>query len=254
MRLVSRCVVSLLLPVAALPVVPAAAQQFEGLVTIISYQLSADAVAAQARPGESDAQLRGRLFQLSPAQLIPFEVTADTQVMQMKRGILRSAAMEVPMMGTAYMLMDVAGGMLRTVVPARQGYFEVSLRGTPAQAGEDEEEEDLEVTPLGRTQMINGMRCTGYRVTQGDTEGQVWTTMDPTLRALMLAFTGSAGEAEHAATQGRAFLERYGAPVMSQEFDDEGGFTLTLWTLQPRTVPDSLFVLPSAFRRLDPGQ
>lgn len=233
---------------------PAPAQQFEGVVTIVSWHLSVEGVTAQAGEDDEQDRVRAKLFALSPADLARLGAAADTQVMWLKRGIMRSAPMEVPMMGSAYMLMDLGAGLMRTVVPARQGYFEVSLRDA-APSPPDADEAEMQVEPLGRTQMISGMRCTGYRVTQGESVSQMWTTTDPTLRELMTAWAGAAGEEHGSATQGKAWLARYGAPVMSQELDDDGGFSVEIWSLERRALSDSLFALPAGFRKLDlPGR
>lgn len=41
--------------------------------------------------------------------------------MQVKAGRMRSAPFEMPGLGSAYMLLDASGGMMRTVAPSRRG-------------------------------------------------------------------------------------------------------------------------------------
>ena len=50
--------------------------------------------------------------------------------------------------------------------------------------------------------------------------------------------------------QARAIISRYGAPVMTQEFDEEGGYRIEVWTLERRSLPDSLFAIPAGFTKL----
>jgi hypothetical protein len=171
--------------------------------------------------------------------------------MQFKGGRMRTANFEMPGMGATYMLIDLNSAVMRTVAPAKRGYYESSLRSTST--GE-EEEQPLEITPLGRTQLISGVRCTGYRVTQGDQVSHVWTTDDPAFRQLVTGWFNLAGEDDAGVRQARAIIARYGAPVMTQEFDDEGGYRIEVWTLERKPLPDSLFVVPAGFTKLrSPG-
>jgi hypothetical protein len=51
-----------------------------------------------------------------------------------------------------------------------------------------------------------------------------------------------------------ALLARYGAPMMTQTFDEEGGYSIEVWSLERKTLPDSLFVVPSGYTKLtSPG-
>ena len=172
---------------------------------------------------------------------------ADANVMQFKGGRMRSAAFEMLGMGSTYMLLDLTGAMMRTVAPAKRGYYETSLRGA---APSTDQPEPIAITPLGRTQVINGTRCTGYRVTQGDQLSHVWTTDDPSFRQLVTGWLNMAREDDPGVQQARAIIARYGAPVMTQEFDDEGGYRIEVWTLDRRRLPDSLFVVPAGFTKL----
>ena len=108
----------------------------------------------------------------------------------------------------------------------------------------------MTVEPLGRTQVINGARCTGYRVTQGDQVSHVWTTSDPAYRQLMTAWLNMAGDDDAGVQQVRTLIARYGAPVMTQEFDEEGGYRIEVWTAEPKTLPDTLFAIPAGFTKL----
>ena len=105
----------------------AAAQQFEGVVTIRTAHLTSDLVTEQI--GEDpDERTREKLYALSLDQVAQIGGPADVNVMQFKGGRMRSAAFEMPGMGSTYMLLDLTAATLRTVAPSRRGYYETSLR------------------------------------------------------------------------------------------------------------------------------
>ena len=238
---------ALVLPAPAL----VAAQQFEGTVTIRTAHLTSDVVSEQIGDG-ADERAREKIYALSLQQVAQLGGAADANVMQFKGGRMRSANFEMPGMGSAYMVLDLTGSMMRTVAPSKRGYYETSLRGsTPS----TEEQEPIQVEPLGRTQVINGTPCTGYRVTQGETVSHIWTTADPAWRQLVTGWLNMAGEEDANVQQARALITRYGAPVMTQEFDPEGGYRLEIWSLERKSLPDSLFAIPAGFTKLRlPGQ
>jgi uncharacterized protein DUF4412 len=229
----------------------AAAQQFEGVVTIRSVNLTSDIVAGQT--GEEELSERGRekLFAMTLDQLVAVSGAEHPNVMQVKGSRMRTAPFDMPGLGSTYMLFDVATGMMRTVAPSKRGYYEASLRG--GSEGADEEEAS-HVEPLGRTQMISGLRCTGYRVTQGDQVMHVWTTDDAAAKAVLTNQLRMAGEESAATQRSRAMLARYGAPVMTQTFDEEGNYSVEVWSFERKPLPDSLFVVPAGFTKLrSPG-
>jgi hypothetical protein len=228
--------------------VRAPAQQFEGVVTIHTAHLTSDLVTEQIGE-EPDERAREKLFALSLDQVVQIGGPADANVMQFKAGRMRSAAFEMPGLGSSYMLLDLTGAMLRTVAPSRRGYYEMPLR-RPTTPAAQERSEAMVIEPLGRTQVINGVRCTGYRVRQGDQVSHVWTTTDPAYHQLMTAWLNMAGEEDAGVQQVRTLIARYGAPVMTQEFDEDGGYRIEVWTAEPKSLPDSLFVLPAGFTKL----
>lgn len=241
----------LALPLLVLPMLAGSspAQQFEGIVTIRTAHLTSDLVTEQI--GENaDERARDKIYAMTLEQVAQLGGPADVNVMQFKGGRMRSAPFEMPGLGSAYMLLDVAGGMMRTVSPSRRGYYEVSLRGLPVPSAQEDGEAPMRIEPLGRTQVINGLRCTGYRVTQGDQVSHVWTTDDTSMRELMTGWLKMAGEETAAVQESRQILARYGAPVMTQEFDEEGGYRVEIWTLERKSLPDSLFVVPAGFTKM----
>ena len=103
-------------------------------------------------------------------------------------------------------------------------------------------------------QVINGLRCTGYRVTQGDQVSRIWTTDDAALRQLMNGFLSMAGQEDEGAQGSRALVAKYGAAVMTQEFDEEGAYRIEVWSLERKSLPDSLFAVPAGFSKMQmPG-
>jgi hypothetical protein len=222
-------------------------QQFEGVVTIRTAHLTSDVVTGQIGE-DADERARDKLFAMSLEQVAQVGGPADANVMQFKGGHMRSATFEMPGMGSAYMLLDVTGATMRTVAPSKRGYYESSLRGSTPSA--PDQQEAIAITPLGRTQMINGTLCTGYRVTQGEQLSHVWTTDDPAFRQLVTGWLNMAGEDDAGVQQARAIITRYGAPVMTQEFDEEGGYRIEVWIWERKSLPDSLFVVPAGFTKL----
>ena len=228
-------------------VAPSSAQQFEGVITIRTAHLTSDIVTGQIGE-DADERAREKVFAMTMEQVAQVGGPADANVMQFKGGRMRSAAFEMPGMGSAYMLLDLTGATMRTVAPAKRGYYETSLRGATRSSAD--EHEPIAITPLGRTQVINGTRCTGYRVVQGDQLSHVWTTDDPAFRQLMTGWLNMAGEDDAGVQQARTIITRYGAPVMTQEFDEEGGYRIEVWTLERKSLPDSLFAVPAGFTKL----
>lgn len=240
-------VASALLPL-ALPVA-ARAQQFEGVVTIRTAHLASDLVAEQVGEDATE-QARAKLYALTLEQVVQLGGPADANVMQFKAGRMRSAMFEYPGMDSAYMLIDVGTAMMRIVSPSRRGYYEMSLRGAPTPAGAAEEAAQRKIEPLGRTQVIGGLQCTGYRVTEEGMVSHVWTTSDPVFRELVMGWLRMANEEDEAVRQTRTLLARYGAPVMTQEFDEDGGYRIEVWSLERKSLPDGLFAVPAGFTKL----
>lgn len=227
---------------------PASAQHFEGIVTIRTVKLSADMVADQTGEEELSDRGRDKLFAMTVEQLVAVAGSTHDNVLHVKGGRLRTASFDTPGLGSAYMLLDPTAGMLRTVAPARRGYFEASLRG--ARGSTPEEQEEMQITPLGRTQVINGLRCTGYRVLQGDQIMHVWTTDDAGARDMINSQLLMVGEDDEGTRSTRALITRYGAPVMTQEFDEDGAYSVEVWSFDRKSLPDSLFVVPPGFTKL----
>jgi hypothetical protein len=241
-----------LLPL-ALPAA-AGAQQFAGVVTIRTAHLTSDLVAEQIGE-DADERAREKIYAMTLAQVEQLGGPADANVMQFKAGRMRSAPFEYPGMDSAYMLIDVGTAMMRIVSPSKRSYYEMSLRGTPTPSGAAEEAAQRKIEPLGRTQVIGGLQCTGYRVTEGDVVSHVWTTSDPAFRELVMSWLKMANEEDEAVQQTRALLARYGAPVMTQEFDEDGGYRIEVWSLERRSLPDALFAVPAGFTKLaTPGR
>lgn len=225
-----------------------AAQQFEGVVTIRTIRLSSDIVSEQIG-AEPDERAREKLFTLTADQLTQLGGAADENVMHYKAGRMRSAAFEMPGMGSTYMLLDLTAGVMQTVAPSRRGYYEMSLRGATAPSAGDQAAA-IKIEPLGRTQVINGLPCTGYRVTEGEQVSHVWTTDDAALRQLVTSWLKMAGDDDENVHQIRSIIARYGAPVMTQEFDEEGGYRVEIWSVERRSLSDSLFVVPVGFTKM----
>jgi hypothetical protein len=239
-------VVLALLPL-AVPVA-ARAQQFEGVVTIRTAHLTSDLVAEQVGE-DANEQARAKLYAMTLEQVVQLGGPADANVMQFKAGRIRSAMFEYPGLDSAYMLIDVGAAMMRIVSPSRRGYYEMSLRGaTPA--GSAEEAAQRKIEPLGRTQVIGGLQCTGYRVTEEGMISHVWTTSDPVFRELVMGWLRMANEDDEAVQQTRTLLARYGAAVMTQEFDEDGGYRIEVWSLERKSLSDGLFAVPAGFTKL----
>lgn len=234
--------------------VAARAQQFEGVVTIRTAHLTSDLVSEQV--GEDvDEQARAKLYAMTLEQVVQLGGPADVNQMQFKAGRMRSAMFEYPGLDSAYMLIDVGTAMMRIVSPGRRSYYEMSLRGAPTPGGAAEEAAQRKIEPLGRTQVIGGLQCTGYRITEEGTVSHVWTTSDPVFRELVMGWLRMADEEDAAVQQARSLLARYGAAMMTQEFDDDGGYRIEVWSLERKSLPDGLFAVPAGFTKLaTPGR
>ncbi len=237
---------------------PAHPQQFEGIVTIKSLHLTPELVTAQMGEDEQDEQkAREKIFALTIDQLVQLGARTKEQRMQLKGTHLRSAEVQMPGMGSGYGLMDLATGVMRTVLPSQRGYYEISLRDLPTFDSEPAAEQP-QVEPLGRIQMVGGLRCTGYRVTEGDKMSLVWTTGDAAYRDFMQTYLrlisgmrGGKGEGLSRETAfASSFLERYGYPVLRQELAEDKGYTVEVYSLVRQPLADSMFAVPSGFQKL----
>lgn len=223
----------------------ATAQQFEGVLTTKTFRLSSDVVTEQA--GEDQDKARDKLSALTIDQLVRLGAEVDSQQTQVKGTRLRSASGEMPGVGTSYVLMDAATGMMQMVMPAQRTYTEVSLRDRPP-AEQEEDSDQTEIEPLGRTQVIGGLRCTGYRVTDGDDVSIMWTTSDPAFRDVFQTQMRMVPD-DPGVIRVRSLLARYGYPVMTQEVKQDGSYRVEVWSLEPRRQADSLFAIPAGFRK-----
>jgi hypothetical protein len=228
----------------------AVGQGFEGIYTTRKVTLRADAVEEQV--GEQ----RDKIFALSIDRLMQLGASVDTTVMWIKGARFRGQTMEMPGTASAYMLINTATQVLTMVIPAQRSYYEVSLAGAAEGAEDAADEPEPTVQPLGRTQVIGGLRCTGYRV--ADEEGSVslvWTTNDRNfrqvfetqMRAWQLGERG--GEAKML-----TWFRKYGFPVMTQALDESEGYSVEVITLTPMSQPDSLFAVPAGFRKTTTGR
>lgn len=218
------------------------AQGFEGTYTTRKVTLRAEAVP-------------DKVFDLSIDRLMQLGASVDSSVMWMKGARFRGQAMEMGGGASAYMIFNTATQVMTMVIPAQRSYYEVSLAGAAEGAKDAEEEPEPTVQPLGRTQVIGGLKCTGYRVTQEGNVSLVWTTTDRNFRqvfeAQMRAWQlGEGGGAAKALT----WFRKYGFPVMTQALDAGEGYSVEVITLTPGSQPDSLFVVPAGFRKTTTGR
>ena len=223
-----------------------AAQQFEGVFTTKTFRLSSDIVTEQA--GEDQDKARDKLSALTIEQLVRLGAEVDSQQTQVKGTRMRSAIGEMPGMGAGYMLIDVGTGMMQMVMPTQRSYTEVSMRaGPPPEQEEDSDQPDIE--PLGRTQVIGGLRCTGYRVTEGDDVSIMWTTSDVAFRDVFDTQMRIVPDDDAGVKRIRSLFARYGYPVMTQEVEEDGSYRVELWSLERRRLADSLFTIPAGFTK-----
>ncbi len=224
----------------------AAAQQFEGVFTTKTIRLSSDIVTEQA--GDDQDKAREKLSALTVDQLVRLGAEVDSQQTQVKGTRMRNAIGDMPGMGAGYMLINVGTGMMQMVMPAQRTYTEASLRGTPSQADEEDSSEP-EIEPLGRTQVIGGLRCTGYRVTDEDEVSIMWTTSDPAFRDVFETQMKIVSDDDAGVKRIRSLLARYGYPVMTQQVEEDGSYRVEVSSLERRPQADSLFAIPAGFRK-----
>ena len=220
----------------------AVAQGFEGIYTTRRVTLRAEAVPEG-------------VFDLSIDRLMRVGASVDTTVMWIKGARFRGQTMEMPGTASAYMIINTATQVMTMVIPAQRSYYEVSLAGASEGAEDAGEEPEPTVQPLGRTQVIGGLRCTGYRVAEEGNVSLVWTTNDRNFRQVfetqMRAWQlGESGGAAKMLT----WFRKYGFPVMTQALDESEGYSVEVITLTPMSQPDSLFVVPAGFRKTRAGR
>lgn len=218
------------------------AQGFEGTYTTRKITLRAEAVP-------------DKVFDLSIDRLMQLGASVDSSVMWMKGARFRGQAMEMGGGASAYMIFNTATQVMTMVIPAQRSYYEVSLAGAAEGAKDAEEEPEPTVQPLGRTQVIGGLRCTGYRVTEEGNVSLVWTTNDRSFRqvfeAQMRAWQLGEGGGEAKALK---WFRKYGFPVMTQALDEGEGYSVEVITLTPGSQPDSLFTVPAGFKKTTTGR
>jgi hypothetical protein len=227
----------------------AVAQGFEGTYTTRKVTLRSEALEEQV--GEQ----HDKIFDLSIDRLMRLGASLDTTVMWIKGARFRGQTMEMPGTASAYMIINTATQVMTMVIPAQRSYYEVSLAGASEAAKDAADEPEPTVQPLGRTQVIGGLRCTGYRVAEEGTVSLVWTTNDRTyrqvfetqMRAWQLSERG--GEPKML-----TWFRKYGFPVMTQALDESEGYSVEVITLTPGSQPDSLFIVPPGFRKTRPGR
>jgi uncharacterized protein DUF4412 len=227
---------------ASLCLLTLAVQGFEGTYTTRRVTLRAEAVPEG-------------VFDLSVDRLMQLGASVDSTVMWIKGPRFRGQAMDMGGGAAAYMIFNTATQRMTMVIPTQRSYYEVSLAGAAEGAKDAEEEPEPTVQPLGRTQTIGGLKCTGYRVTQDGNVSLVWTTTDRNFRlvfeAQMRAWQlGEGGGAAKALT----WFRKYGFPVMTQALDEGEGYSVEVITLTAASQPDSLFVVPAGFKKTTPGR
>ncbi len=226
-----------------------ATQGFEGTYSTRKVTLPAEAVE-QHVGGQRD-----KIFEVSIERLMQLGASVDSTVMWIKGPKFRGQTMEIGVGASAYTIFNTATQVMTMVMPAERSYYEVSLAGAAEGAENAEQEPEPTVQPLGRTQTIGGLKCTGYRVTQEGTVSLVWTTNDRNFRQLFEAQMRAwkvgegAGEAKLL-----TWVRKYGFPVMTQALDESDGYSVEIITLTPGSQPDSLFVVPAGFRKTTAGR
>jgi Domain of unknown function (DUF4412) len=218
------------------------AQGFEGTYTTRKVTLRAEAVPEG-------------VFDLSIDRLMQLGASVDSTVMWIKGARFRGQTMEMPGTASAYMIFNTATQVMTMVIPGQRSYYEVSLAGAAEGAETEAEEPEPTVQPLGRTQVIGGLKCTGYRVTEEGNVSLVWTTSDRNFRQVFEAQMRAwqLGERDGEAKMVRWF-HKYGFPVMTQSLDESEGYSVEIITLTPGTQPDSLFVVPAGFKKTTTGR
>lgn len=225
------------------------AQGFEGTYTTRKVTLRAEAVE------EHVGAQREKVFDLSIDRLKQLGASVDSSVMWIKGARFRGQTMEMGGGASAYMIFNTATQVMTMVIPAQRSYYEVSLAGAAEGAEDAQEEPEPTVQPLGRTQVIGGLRCTGYRVTEEGNVSLVWTTNDRSFRQVFEAQMRAwqLGERDGAAKL-LTWFRKYGFPVMTQAFDESEGYSVEVITLTSGSQPDSLFVVPAGFRKTAAGR
>lgn len=200
---------------------------------------------------------------------ITYQMTAEGMTMTMTylvKGTKIRANMEAPgMPGPMYLLMDLEGEVMQSVLPSMGMYMEMKMQQMmdqiPVTPEMQEAMKNVKIESLGTTEQIAGITCTNYRFIQGNEE------MEGCIATGMGFFMGGARPAAGAGGAGMFPGMDMDLSSFAQEFN-EGMLPLRMrfmkngaWVpfmeataVERKSLDAQLFVLPSGLRKMSmPG-
>ncbi len=241
------------------------AQDFEGQVRTRSIHVEVDVLAE--RIGSRDPK---KLFDVSIEGILGMPTVEVEETVHFVKGS-RFRSQPAGVENGPYSIADLEAGIFRSVQPSEKLYVEWTaedleasmeemMAGMPEVPERDEgDAEEASIRPLGVTRAINGVRCTGYEVRDGEQLTWAWVTGEypEAMRALQRMMEGierlSPGDEEDDSDE--LFLQ-YGLPMLTQEVtlyngEAEGAYEIeeTL-AVEAGPVSDSLFEVPAGYRKM----
>lgn len=145
-----------------------------------------------------------------------------------------------------YVLAD--NGRMTMVMPAQKVYFQPQL---PAAATQGKATSKVSVKATGRTETIAGYKCEHYTISGGD-DGQYDACLSKELGTFMQPMNPMAGRgAANASSDVLAHLGGNAFPLKVQKVG--GATTLEVTKIDKKSLDESLFTVPSSYRKMDVG-
>jgi len=142
---------------------------------------------------------------------------------------------------------------MASLPPEQRAQVENMLKGIKGADG-TQAPPKVVAAPNGKTQTVNGMQAAGYQVKTGDETMVGWVTQDqPELGKLLRTVQERMEDMTPPALRGqqsaRTSLTEKGFPVMVQTIDKDHYRIEEVLTVEKKTVPADMFVIPQEFAK-----
>lgn len=243
-------------------VLPATAQDIEGVIKMRSVSVSRDALSANdidATEALFDVPIE-RILALRPRLEEDGDLTVSEVVTTIKGDLIRSDATGED--GVAWVIMDVKSGTIQVVQPEERMVMEMTaadMERMSAMAGAmgGGAAETPDVVETGLSREINGWSCLAYDVMTMDETTRVWVSNDdPRLAAAYKAF----GEGMSKMGMGddevdaEFFVVQYGFPILTQRLGYDTYDVDEVLSFQRGGVSDDVFEVPEGYRKINMAQ
>lgn len=146
---------------------------------------------------------------------------------------------------------------MATLPPEQRQQMEAMMKNMKGMSPVSTEKPD--VTPLGKTQTINGMQTQGYVVHTANEAIEGWVSQDPPelatiIKSLQGNLQGGNPMGGPNRRSARAILADYGIPVREQVLSTGSYQIEELVDVQKKSVSADLFTVPAGFEKVAPHQ